>query len=722
MMDKYIYLVFGTILVLIFSSFVVANLSLSENQNEEISLSFIQPNGEFSYKITGNETKWVKRIWMKDGRVKIYDKSEEDRTYEECVEYNDDSYCVEYEGEKCLKYREDLFSCKTYQNITYQVPTSLPVKINKLSTIKETLTKTTTPTSNGRGYFDYQIQQDEEEIKLGESSIIIIEDVSAGDVVNILCEPDYCHLNTSDQTPYFKEGSDGGLGSELLPSGAWTVDGDWVDNGDAAISWLDDTGNFDTQIAFKSVSTTEGKTYRVTFTVNTYEDFDGSTFTVRLNGGGGFAAITSTGSKSHDLIAGTVGNLRFEADDSGTQGAFDEIDITGISIKEVIGAVAEKNVVAYYPFDVDNRDFTKNNNDGTNVGQATIGEGLYNNSLILDGGGDYVSVPADTSINMIGKTELTVTVWMKPLTKGVFGQGRVLDKGLTNGYDINIDSDGDMNALVWMSPTFARTSTQGQDCFTLGEWNFFAFTFNEDGTNNIKIYCDGVLNTNLSRNQSGVGSISNDAGTGMRIGQFNGVDRAWNGSIDEVMIFDNALNSTEISDIFNNQSDRHKNSGTLDINQNISVDNNQINISSIIRNLLGSKINVTIDFFSGLIWDTNNEEVEVANGVNHTFNISLSTENVSINYTLFAGDNNFYTPILFDNITLETFEIVKDEVINCSKSFIFTEEVSYPANLSFFNTGSGIHINTNWSFENARHSVIGEAGCTINILKGTIWN
>jgi len=136
-----------------------------------------------------------------------------------------------------------------------------------------------------------------------------------------------------------------------------------------------------------------------------------------------------------------------------------------------------------------------------------------------------------------------------------------------------------------------------------------------------------------------------------------------NGTIDDVMIFNTSLNSTQILDIYNNQSARFFGTGTQDIyNQsymNISTGNNRVNVSTQIQNNLNSKINLTVGYYDGT-WKATAPQT-ITSLTNYPFNISSTSTNLTLNYTFIAGTNQFYSPIIEGDITYEIWNEEEEE-------------------------------------------------------------
>jgi len=127
----------------------------------------------------------------------------------------------------------------------------------------------------------------------------------------------------------------------------------------------------------------------------------------------------------------------------------------------------------------------------------------------------------------------------------------------------------------------------------------------------------------------------------------------FNGTIDEVAMYDYSFNSSQVLDLYNNQTTRFKQSGTQIFNNtDISADSpNRVNISLLgYGNLKGSKLGFSIDDEDVVNFTDGNVTEYDLSGVG-----DLSNCNVTI--TFYAGDDLFYSPILYNSSNLTTYSV-----------------------------------------------------------------
>jgi len=250
--------------------------------------------------------------------------------------------------------------------------------------------------------------------------------------------------------------------------------------------------------------------------------------------------------------------------------------------------INDSSLVGYWSMDVNARDLSNNNNDGTLTGNAFINSssGVYGGALELDGTGDYVEIATDSSINVF--TAITVCSWIKPSLVGNTFQRIVAKSNGANGaggYALALNpSDKSFYLLLNGSlDTFVTTSISANN------WYFICGT--ADGTKT-RIY----LNSSIIKENSLV-TIPGSNANSLRVGSDAGIaSREFNGSIDEVMIFNRALNETEVSEIYNSTYSRFYPEGNQTFKfQNVSLgSDNRINLTVKGEALNGSSLNATL--------------------------------------------------------------------------------------------------------------------------------
>jgi len=182
-------------------------------------------------------------------------------------------------------------------------------------------------------------------------------------------------------------------------------------------------------------------------------------------------------------------------------------------------------------------------NNGTVTNAAWNRTAGYNGfgAYRFDGDGDYISI---SSMVNLSSRNFTLAAWAQ---RNSFGQQYILAQGIdtTNkGLSFGFDPVNKFQLGFYLNDLYT------DEIYNDTAWHFWVGTYNAD-TNDRKIYSDGVL-------------VENDTATADFQG--NGTvymgRKAWattnyfNGTIDEVMIFNRTLTSQQVAALFNNRTDR----------------------------------------------------------------------------------------------------------------------------------------------------------------------
>ncbi len=190
-------------------------------------------------------------------------------------------------------------------------------------------------------------------------------------------------------------------------------------------------------------------------------------------------------------------------------------------------------------------DDTSNFNDGSITGAAWTG-GKADNGLSFDGSGDSVVVADDVALDI---TEgLTIEMWIKPavtydssLSTYVVLMDRQRSGG-TDSYFLGINSDGKLHL-----GSYGGNIQSTPISWTAGTWYHVVGTYSDTGGSySGELYVNGVAETLSVNNYDDMAGGSQVIGIGGS-NQFN----SFNGVIDEVVIYNRALNATEVLDRYN---------------------------------------------------------------------------------------------------------------------------------------------------------------------------
>ena len=195
-------------------------------------------------------------------------------------------------------------------------------------------------------------------------------------------------------------------------------------------------------------------------------------------------------------------------------------------------------------------------NDGTSANDTSTMTvtGKINNALEFNGGDDFITVSDDASLNF-GTGDFTLVAWIKTSAGGL------------NRYIINKEVAGETyySLLLYDGiPYFFVANipdefiAQGTDDLRDGLWHHIVGVRNQT---NVLIYVDGVLKDSQSATP-----ISADNAADAYLGCSLGISSFFDGSIDDVRIYDEALSQIEITNLQSDAANKNtfwvNNSGT----------------------------------------------------------------------------------------------------------------------------------------------------------------
>ena len=311
-------------------------------------------------------------------------------------------------------------------------------------------------------------------------------------------------------------------------------------------------------------------------------------------------------------------------------------------------------LVFYDPFDINHSDnstydYTIMDNDGqvylTGDGKWNITGGIIGPAYELDGIGDFINISYNESLNFSKSGSFTATSWFK------------LDK---SGSDQILVSRSE-RYLFLHSKNNLSAITQSTRCdsnlnVTTGVWHLGVVTWN---STDISLYLDNETGSTCRETNLKNNNLQLVIGANATYGEL------FNGTIDEVMVFNGSLNSTQILNIYNNLSKRFKEYGnhtfhTAELNVSSTVE--IITIMNDFQNFSKSSINLSLGYYSSS-WSYTSTQVYAGN---NTFRIAPGSTNISLNFSFYAGNKSkpFYSPTLFS--TVNPIQIHLNGIANCT--------------------------------------------------------
>ena len=234
-----------------------------------------------------------------------------------------------------------------------------------------------------------------------------------------------------------------------------------------------------------------------------------------------FSSWSDGGARVHDItIPAAASTLTANYRDDGPAGP-----VAALAFDEGAGATA--------------RDTSGFGNDGAISGATWTTAGKYGPGLTFDGVNDWVTVPDADSLDIRGP--LTLEAWVMPRDKGAWDN--IVMKEAPGSHAYVLYATGDAlapvpNGAVGSDEAFAPSG------LPTGAWTHVAVTF--DGSA-LRIYVDGTLVT--TRTGASPPPVSTNP---LRIGG----DAVWSdeffdGSLDEIRVYDRALTAAEITSDMN---------------------------------------------------------------------------------------------------------------------------------------------------------------------------
>lgn len=204
------------------------------------------------------------------------------------------------------------------------------------------------------------------------------------------------------------------------------------------------------------------------------------------------------------------------------------------------------NLVSYWTFNETTGkaiDLALGINNGSVTGTTRGEQGILNSSYKFDGIDDTVQFGNDTSLNF-GAGDFSIQLWVNA-TNDVGTNKKILIKG-DGGvggirYEITAQDASIIKVNVDDNSIDATVSSAVEAFDSL--WHHIVMV--RDG-NNLRLYIDGVEDANSPADITGLGDIDN-ADINLTVG-----NTEYNGTLDEIGMWNRALSDGEVSDLYNN--------------------------------------------------------------------------------------------------------------------------------------------------------------------------
>lgn len=230
---------------------------------------------------------------------------------------------------------------------------------------------------------------------------------------------------------------------------------------------------------------------------------------------------------------------------------------------------AQSGLIAYYPFNDNATDFSGNGNHGNRIGGVSTTADRFGNpcsALLFDGYSGYVEVPTSRSLES-PSSSITISTWYKLnrvnannlwLTVVCKGRGNV-EQDYNPHYRLQVQQNTNVqiSTCSQVSPAMSSTISLATK-FTICDNNLSAHLFEQDAWHFYAITYDGYVVKAFMDGQKVFEYPYSNLLTGTGDPLFIGMDEPgsteyFNGALDELRIFSNALSESEIRALYNDQ-------------------------------------------------------------------------------------------------------------------------------------------------------------------------
>jgi len=209
--------------------------------------------------------------------------------------------------------------------------------------------------------------------------------------------------------------------------------------------------------------------------------------------------------------------------------------------------ISDFNPVAHWTFDESSGvryDSTSNANDLTDNNTVSSAIGLLSTAADFEASNsEYLSNAG--GIGLSTNTNHTISFWYKPESTGTH-QTSIYTGDTTSGLHIRINDNTKLFTQFANSSGETKT-TSGSALFTAGNWYHVVVVLNVN-SDSFEFYINGSL---VAETVTGTAASGFTDGSTLCIGATNCASQYLDGLVDEFSIFPSALNSTQVTTIYN---------------------------------------------------------------------------------------------------------------------------------------------------------------------------
>ncbi len=355
------------------------------------------------------------------------------------------------------------------------------------------------------------------------------------------------------------------------------------------------------------------------------------------------------------------------------------------------------------------RDYSTYGNNGTVINATWNSTGGYNGFGDYQFNGNNSYIWSNTTASEV-VYNLSLVAWFKTSNSGsILGFTNGLPTGGTHDKELYIQAG---HITMYLYPQGGITDST--DAYNDSKWHFLVGTWNTNGT--AQIWVDGSQRTSSSMSAGNTQGYAGD----FTIGIASQLPTYFNGSIDNVMIFNRTLSAQEILNIYNNQS-YIMDSSMLKKGQNwtacITPNDGTQDGSTVCSNnlvvlnsaptapvlVLPSNGNSSLTAIQPLLlWNASSD----ADGDTLTYNINLTSQFCANQFFTGVSATNYTTPVLSTNDKCGVYfwnVEANDGTLNSSFSSTFN-----------FSIQVNVNINLTQNFSNFGNMIPGQTNTTVN--------
>ncbi len=173
----------------------------------------------------------------------------------------------------------------------------------------------------------------------------------------------------------------------------------------------------------------------------------------------------------------------------------------------------------------------------TGTGPAAGSPAKFGNGVLLDNSDDYLSAPDSSSLDITGA--ITIAVWVKPTTAQDSDWDTIVDKSYATAYFFGTGNGSGRDLSFWVANTAGINTAE---VLTDGVWQHAVVTYNGQTAT---IYLNGTSVGSAAFSMA-IQTNIRALGIGAR---YNG-GNLFNGSLDELRIYNRALSATEVQNLY----------------------------------------------------------------------------------------------------------------------------------------------------------------------------